>query len=196
MSLISEVNVNIKIKGKRVEYKGDKKIRNCHSLLILFSRKISVIMVHMIQATPSKLILINNKFRYINRKLSKHANKDICSKSIREKFLDYFISENNHKFVKSSPVVPYCDPTVAFVNAGMNQVCFLFRRVSGLDVVLQFKGIFLGTQAPKFPRVANTQKCIRVGGKHNDINIVGTDGYHHTFFEMLGNWSFGDYFKV
>ncbi|XP_060519599.1 alanine--tRNA ligase, mitochondrial isoform X2 [Cylas formicarius] len=116
---------------------------------------------------------------FVFRKISKYLDKDISSKVIREKFLNYFIEEKGHKFVKSSPVIPFCDPTVPFVNAGMNQ----------------FKGIFLGLQTPQYPKVVNSQKCIRIGGKHNDLNNVGRDGYHHTFFEMLGNWSFGNYFK-
>ncbi|CAG9859655.1 unnamed protein product [Phyllotreta striolata] len=114
-----------------------------------------------------------------NRRLSK-CHSEFSSKVVRKKFLDYFVQEHNHKHVKSSPVVPYCDPTINFVNAGMNQ----------------FKGILIGTQQPKYRTVANSQKCIRVGGKHNDLSVVGSDGYHHTFFEMLGNWSFGEYFKA
>lgn len=100
------------------------------------------------------------------------------SSEIRQQFLDFFESKK-HKIVASAPLVNKDDPTLMFINAGMNQ----------------FKDYFLGNARPDNPRIADTQKCLRVSGKQNDLEEVGIDSYHHTMFEMLGNWSFGDYFK-
>ena len=100
------------------------------------------------------------------------------SNKIRRAFLDFFESKG-HVIVPSAPMVVKGDPTLMFTNAGMNQ----------------FKDIFLGNAPRKYPRAADTQKCLRVSGKHNDLEEVGHDTYHHTMFEMLGNWSYGDYFK-
>src|SRR6185436_7685989 len=99
----------------------------------------------------------------------------MTSKEIRKTFLEFFKSKQ-HTLVPSAPIVVKNDPTLMFTNAGMNQ----------------FKDIFLGNKAPVSRRVADTQKCLRVSGKHNDLEEVGIDTYHHTMFEMLGNWSFGD----
>lgn len=102
----------------------------------------------------------------------------MTSKEIRRSFLNFF-NQKQHEFIASSPMVVKDDPTLMFINAGMNQ----------------FKDLFLGNAEVKHARVCNSQKCLRVSGKHNDLEEVGVDTYHHTMFEMLGNWSFGDYFK-
>ena len=100
------------------------------------------------------------------------------SQEIRQSFIDFF-NQRDHPSIASSPLVPHGDPTLLFTNAGM----------------VQFKDIFLGLEEPKSPRAVTAQKCLRVSGKHNDLENVGPSPRHHTFFEMLGNFSFGDYFK-
>jgi alanyl-tRNA synthetase len=102
----------------------------------------------------------------------------LTTNEIRTRFLDFF-AKNGHEIIDSSPLIPHNDPTLMFTNAGMNQ----------------FKNYFTGAETPKFKRAATSQKCVRAGGKHNDLDNVGFTARHHTFFEMLGNFSFGDYFK-
>ena len=102
----------------------------------------------------------------------------LTGSQIRRKFLDYFV-QHGHKEVHSSSLVPANDPTLLFTNAGMNQ----------------FKDVFLGLETRDYKRATTSQKCVRAGGKHNDLENVGFTNRHHTFFEMLGNFSFGDYFK-
>ena len=103
----------------------------------------------------------------------------ITGNQVRKSFLDFF-ARRGHTVVRSSSLVPDKDPTLLFTNAGM----------------VQFKNVFLGQERLPYVRAASAQKCLRISGKHNDLEAVGRDTYHHTFFEMLGNWSFGDYYKA
>ena len=119
----------------------------------------------------SKLVRRRGRVYIINKKNPKY-------KDILIEIFDFF-ENKGHSIIESAPITIKDDPTLMFTNAGMNQ----------------FKDIFLGNIKPKSKKIANTQKCLRVSGKHNDLEEVGIDKYHHTMFEMLGNWSFGDYFK-
>ncbi|KAK3907533.1 Alanine--tRNA ligase, mitochondrial [Frankliniella fusca] len=134
------------------------------------------------EGLPLKMFPIRCRVRFPKRVLHRlySTRTPIASSYIRNRFLEYFVNDNDHTHVRSCPLKPINDETIPFVNAGM----------------VQFKPVLLGQTLPPALKAANSQKCARVGGKHNDLDIVGTDGYHHTFFEMLGNWSFGSCNKL